>query len=86
MLPGPPARGRLPSCLSLGPFSRESTPALDPQAVLAVAAADLPGSEEDVLRCHPPDESCKLVAGQLAGWLAPETLQEGGAGTGQKGG
>lgn len=51
-----------------------------------VAAADLPGFEEDVLRCHPPDESCKLVAGQLAGWLAPEALQEGGAGTGWKGG
>lgn len=37
-----------------------------------------------MLRCHPPDESCKLVAGQLAGWLAPRTLQEEALALGRK--
>ena len=78
-------QGCLPSCPSPGPFSRESALTLDTQAVSAGAAADLPGSEEDMLRLHPPDQSGKLVPGQLTGRLAPEALQEGGVGTGQKG-
>lgn len=48
-------------------------------------AVYLPGSEEDLLGGHPPDESGELVPGQLAGRLAPEAVQEGGVGTGQIG-
>lgn len=70
----------LPTCLrQVCPLPQHPGP------LPSATAIYLPGPEGDLLGRHPLDESGKLVPGQLAGRLAPEAVQEGGVGAGQKG-
>lgn len=93
--PGPTLAGPHP-CWGCPPFLPASWPPLGslplpptprhPSPISLATATHLPGFEGRLLWVHPPDESRKLVPGQLAGRLAPEALQDGGVGTMWKGG